>query len=116
MAKIEPLLERVAADQTLPALAREVFGLHAKEYAQLQGQLKEIEGKLIAWRRAQIGAKLKGIIVDRGYLSAMRRIVAPATTRRPSTSSRSISPARNGASPTPSSPPPATTSGDCSPG
>jgi transposase len=52
MGKIEPLLERIAADQTLPALARELFGLHAKEYGQLQGQLKEIDTKLIAWHRA----------------------------------------------------------------
>jgi transposase len=52
MGKIDPLLERIAADQTLPAQARELFGLHAKEYGQLQGQLKEIEAKLTAWRRA----------------------------------------------------------------
>jgi transposase len=50
--KIEPLLERIAADESLPALARELFGFHAREYAQLQGQLKEIDGKLLAWHRA----------------------------------------------------------------
>ena len=34
------------------ARKRELFGLHGKEYAQLQGQLKEIEAKLIAWHQA----------------------------------------------------------------
>jgi transposase len=52
MCKIEPLLERIAADESLPALARELFEFHAREYTQLQGQLKEIDGKLLAWHRA----------------------------------------------------------------
>src|SRR5476649_291784 len=52
MRKIEPLLERIAADESLPDLARELFGFHAREYTQLQGQLKEIDGKLLAWHRA----------------------------------------------------------------
>ena len=34
--KIEPLLARLQAEPTLPALARELFVWHAKEYAQLQ--------------------------------------------------------------------------------
>ena len=34
-ARIEPLLARIAADETLPALARELFSEQAKEYAQL---------------------------------------------------------------------------------
>jgi len=50
--KVELLLERIAADETLPALARELFGLHGREYGQLQEQLKEIDAKLIAWHRA----------------------------------------------------------------
>src|SRR6202011_4949759 len=52
MCKIEPLLERIAADESLPALARELFGFHAREYAQLQGRVKEIDDKLLAWHRA----------------------------------------------------------------
>jgi transposase len=52
MCKIAPLLERIAADETLPATARELFALHAKEYAQLQDQLEEVEIKLMAWHRA----------------------------------------------------------------
>ena len=52
MCKIEPLLHRAAADETLPALARELFAFHAAEYAQLQEQLEKVEAKLIAWHRA----------------------------------------------------------------
>jgi transposase len=51
-AKIEPLLLRLQADETLPALARELFAAHAKEYAQLKAQLEAIDAKLMAWHRA----------------------------------------------------------------
>jgi len=44
-------LERTRADETLPALARELFEIHAKEYARLQVQLEEVEAKLMAWHR-----------------------------------------------------------------
>ena len=50
--KIEPLLERIAADGTLPELARELFALHGAEYAQLQARLEEVDAKLMAWHRA----------------------------------------------------------------
>jgi transposase len=50
--KIEPLLERIAADETLPELARDLFALHGAEYAQLQARLEEVDAKLMAWHRA----------------------------------------------------------------
>jgi transposase len=49
--KIEALLARLQADATLPALARELFTEHAKEYAQLKVQLEAIDTKLMAWHR-----------------------------------------------------------------
>jgi transposase len=49
--KIEPLLARIAADESIPVLAREVFASQGQEYAKLQAQLKEIEAKLMAWHR-----------------------------------------------------------------
>jgi transposase len=52
LVKIEPLLERIREDDTLPALARELFEIHAREYTHLQAQLEEIEDKLMAWHRA----------------------------------------------------------------
>ena len=36
----------------MPALARELFALQGREYAQLQAELKAIEAKLMAWHRA----------------------------------------------------------------
>jgi transposase len=52
LVKIEPLLERIREDDTLPALARELFEIHAREYTQLQAQLEEIDDKLMVWHRA----------------------------------------------------------------
>lgn len=52
MCKIEPLLERIAADDTVPVLARELFASHAREYQQLEKELEEVDAKLTAWHRA----------------------------------------------------------------
>ena len=49
--KIEPLLTRVASDAALPDLAKELFALHGKEYAQLMARLRQVEAKLMAWHR-----------------------------------------------------------------
>src|SRR5690606_20020209 len=49
--KVEPLLARIAAEESLPALARRLFAAHAKEYAQLQEQVRAIETELMAWHR-----------------------------------------------------------------
>ena len=51
-AHLDPLLERIQADQSLPTLARELFAALAKEYAQLQAQIDEVDAKLLAWHRA----------------------------------------------------------------
>ena len=52
MAHLDPLLERIQADESLPALARELFAIQAKEYQQLQAQIDEVDAKLMAWHRA----------------------------------------------------------------
>jgi transposase len=52
MAHLLPLLERIEADESLPALARELFAIQAKEYVQLQAQIDEVDAKLTAWHRA----------------------------------------------------------------
>jgi transposase len=49
--KIGPLLARLHSEPRLPALARELFAWHAKEYAQLQAQLAAIDARLMAWHR-----------------------------------------------------------------
>jgi transposase len=52
LCKIEPLLDRIATDKDVPALARELFAVQAKEYAQLQAELEDVGVKLMAWHRA----------------------------------------------------------------
>jgi hypothetical protein len=52
MAHLVPLFERIGADESLPALARELFAIQAKEYTQLQAQIDEVDAKLAAWHRA----------------------------------------------------------------
>jgi transposase len=52
MAHLDPLLDRIQADESLPSLARELFAAQAKEYAQLQAQIVEVEAKLMAWHKA----------------------------------------------------------------
>src|ERR1700761_4633590 len=51
-AHLYPLLERIQADETLPALARELFAAQDAEYAELQDQNGEVDAKLTAWHRA----------------------------------------------------------------
>jgi transposase len=50
--KIEPLLKQIAQDESVPTLARELFAMQGREYAQLRVELKAIEAKLMAWHRA----------------------------------------------------------------
>jgi transposase len=49
--KIEPLLMRATADESLPELARRLFALHGREYARLQGEIRELEAMLMSWHR-----------------------------------------------------------------
>jgi transposase len=64
-AHLDPLFERIQADQSVPSLARELFAALAKEYAQLQAQIDEVDAKLLAWHRAdecsQRLAKIPGV-------------------------------------------------------
>jgi transposase len=50
--QIEPLLARLAQDESVPELARALFAMQGREYAQLQVELKAIEVRLRAWHRA----------------------------------------------------------------
>ena len=51
-AHLAGLLDRLQADESLPALARELFAIQAAEYAQLQTRIAEVDAKLTAWHRA----------------------------------------------------------------
>lgn len=52
MANLDPLLERIQADESVPDLARELFAAQAEEYAQLQAQIAEVSARLMAWHKA----------------------------------------------------------------
>jgi transposase len=47
-AHLASLLERIQADESLPALARELFATQAQEYAQLQAQIDKVDARLMA--------------------------------------------------------------------
>jgi transposase len=60
--KIEPLLARIAQDETLPVLARDLCAVLGREYARVEGELQEIEARLMAVHRADaMGRRLAQI-------------------------------------------------------
>jgi len=52
LSKIEPLLARIAADDALPALAKEMFATLGQELAELASRIAAVEAKLMAWHRS----------------------------------------------------------------
>jgi transposase len=50
--KLAALLAAIERDERLPLLARELFAMLARQYDQVQAELKAIEAKLVAWHRA----------------------------------------------------------------
>ena len=62
---LPPLLERIAVEESLPVLARELFAAHAEEYVHLQAQIDAVDAKLAAWHladeRSQRLAKIPGV-------------------------------------------------------
>ena len=50
--KLAALLAAVQQNESVPVLARELFAMLARQYAQLQVELKAIEARLRAWHRA----------------------------------------------------------------
>jgi transposase len=49
--KIGPLLARIAADGSLPELAKELFETYAAEYARLRVEIAKIEARLMGWHK-----------------------------------------------------------------
>jgi transposase len=71
MAHLVPLVERIEADESLPALARELFAAQAKEFVQLQVQIEEIDAKLTVYHRADECSQRLVKIPSVGPISAM---------------------------------------------
>jgi transposase len=68
--KIEPLLADISANQTLPVLARDLFVMHGREYAQLQAELKKIDARLVAWHRSNADSRRLAQIPGIGPIGA----------------------------------------------
>jgi transposase len=73
--KIEPLLARIAQDESLPAMAREVFAVQGRQYAVLQAELKQIEARLLAWHRADATSQRLAQIPSIGPITATRLVM-----------------------------------------
>ena len=52
-----PLLDRIAADTTVPALARELFAAQGEEYSALEARIEQVDAQLQAWYRSNPMAK-----------------------------------------------------------
>src|SRR5467141_3595949 len=72
--KIEPLLAQIAQDESVPALARGLFAMQGREYAQLQVELKAIEVKLRAWHRAHADSRRLAQIPGVGPIGATLQV------------------------------------------
>jgi transposase len=68
--KIEPLLERIAADQGLPERARKLFEILGRQYAQLEARIEEIEQELKAWFKTSEKARRLADAPGLGPISA----------------------------------------------
>jgi transposase len=90
--RVEPLLERIRTDETLSALAQELFEMQATQYAQLQAQLEAVEDRLMAWHRAHEGSRRLARIPGVGPIGASMRVMKTPTPEAfrsaPSTRSR----------------------------
>lgn len=51
LAKLEPLLARIADDDTLPALAKDLFAMLDRERAAVERRIVTINARLMAWHR-----------------------------------------------------------------
>jgi transposase len=73
--KIEPLLARIAQDESLSAMAREVFAVQGRQYAALQAELKQLEARLMAWYRADALSRRLAQIPSVGPITATRLVM-----------------------------------------
>ena len=68
--KLAAFLAAIRTDECVPALARELFAMLARQYEQVQGELKAIEAKLLAWHRADATSRRLAQIPGIGPVTA----------------------------------------------
>lgn len=79
MFHIPHLLERIMADESVPALARDLFASLADELAQLRERLNEIEARLLTWYRSNECCRRLATIPGVGPIGAVLLVMkAPA--------------------------------------
>jgi transposase len=69
-AKIDALLSQIAADETLPVLARDLFAMQERMHARLVAEIAAIDAKLMAWHRANAMSRLLAAIPSIGPITA----------------------------------------------
>lgn len=76
--KLEPLLARIAADETLPELARALFADLGVEHQRLHAQIVVLDKRLRAWRQADAPSRRLGEIPAIGPIgSALLSLKTP---------------------------------------
>jgi transposase len=79
MAHVLPLLERIAADETLPTLARDLFALQRDELVRLEAEIDALDARLMAWHRAdECGRRLAEIPTIGPIIASMLTMKTPA--------------------------------------
>ena len=79
MAHVAPLLARIAADETLPALARELFALQAGELARLEDEIATVDARQAEMHRADECSRRLAEIPSVGPIAAsLFRLKTPA--------------------------------------
>lgn len=79
MAHVMPLLGRIAADETLPALARDLFALQQGELVRLEAEIDALDGRLMAWHRADAcGRRLAEIPTIGPIIATLLTMKTPA--------------------------------------
>jgi transposase len=68
--KLAALLTVIERDERVPALARELFAMLARQYDQVQVEVKAIEAKLVAWHRADAVSRRLAQIPGIGSVTA----------------------------------------------
>jgi transposase len=79
MAHVAPLLARIEADETLPALARELFALQAGELARLEAEIATVDARQAEMHRAdECGRRLAEIPSVGPIAASLFRLKTPA--------------------------------------
>ena len=79
MAHVMPLLERITADETLPALARDLFALQRVELVRLEAEIATLDARLKAWHRAdECSRRLAEIPTIGPVIASLLRLKTPA--------------------------------------